>query len=90
MKFNFKWKRQTGQYQNGENLYINRIYIASCSWNGARTSSDDDSTRYVGNITLPSLRDKARVYGNSLETIKPKIEAIIINWFKEALKSTPE
>ncbi len=87
MKLNFRWKIQTGEYQNGEDLILNRIHIASCSWNSGRSRDDDDSTRYVSNITLPSLSDKvARMYASSLEELKPRVEKTIINWFTEALK----
>ena len=87
MNLNFQWKRQIGEYQNGENLYLNKIYIASCSWNSVRSRDDDDTTRYVSNITLPSLSDKAqRMYASSLEELKPRVEKVITNWFTEALR----
>ncbi len=89
-KLNFTWRKQTGHYQIGENLFLNRIYIASCSWNGARTQTDalgNTPNSYVGDINLPSLSDKVkRLYANNLEELKPKIERIVENWFNEALK----
>ncbi len=87
MKLNFHWKQQTGEYQNGENLYLNRIYLASCTWNSARSRDADDSTRYVSSITLPSLSDRVnRMYASSLEELKPRVERVITDWFTEALR----
>jgi hypothetical protein len=85
----FKWKQLTGTYQNGEDLLLNKIYIASCIWNSGRSRDADDSTRYVSNITLPSLSDKVkRMYASSLEELKPKVEKVITHWFDEALKQS--
>ena len=89
-KLNFTWKKKTGQYQQGDALYVNKIRLASFDWNSGRSQGDtDQSTRYVGYIELPSLSDTSKkVYGGTPEEIKPKIEQVITNWFNEALRET--
>ncbi len=90
MKLKFKWRKQTGQYQNGENLYLNRIHIGSCSWNSCRTQTDalnHIQNTYVSNINLPSLSDKVKsLYASNLEELKPRVEQVVEGWFKEALR----
>ncbi len=86
MKLNFTWKNQTGQYQNGENLYINKICVASFSWNG--TMSRDESEgyknahRYIGTILLPGFPSTTQ-FGASPEAIKATLEKMATNWFNE-------
>jgi len=89
VKLTFKWKKKTGLYSQGENLYLGTILVASYSWNSARsTQGKDDSTRYVGNIRLPSLKDDVgkQVYASNPDEIKPKIEQAVERWFVEALR----
>lgn len=40
---NFQWKAKTGQYQNGEVLYLNKILIAHINWNSSRARACLDS-----------------------------------------------
>ncbi len=88
VKLNFQWRKAMGQYQTGELLYINKICVGSYYWNSSRSQGDEDeSTRYVGGIDLPSLKDTMkRQYGGSPEDIKLNIEKIVTNWFKEVFK----
>ena len=83
MKLNFIWKEKTGEYQNGEALYLNELCIAKYGWN--KFASIDD--RYIGHIELPlpSYSSK-RVFGSTPEEIKLLIQGIVIAWFEEALK----
>ena len=87
MKLDFRWVEKKSTYTAGETLYLNRIRIGSYHWNSARAQgTDDDSTRYAGEIGLPSLSDKARrIYDSSPLAIKPKIEGVVTRWFKECL-----
>jgi hypothetical protein len=86
-KLNFTWKVKTGQYQNGEYLYLNKINIGSCDWNTGQ-SKGDTNNNYVGSLYLPSLIDKnKRIYSNDQKLIKDKMEVITTNWFNEALKN---
>ena len=86
MKLNFKWVEKKAQYQTGDFLYLNRICLASYDWNSSRSKSeaDDESKRWSGQISLPSLKNKD-VYGESPEAIKVKIEQVVTSWFREAL-----
>ena len=84
---NFKWVENKAQYQTGESLYLNRICVGSYGWNSTRSKSDGlgDSIDWIGNVTLPSLSDKAkRQYGSNEEEIKVKLERVVTRWFKEA------
>lgn len=92
LKLNFIWKENKAQYRTGESLYLNRICIGSYGWNSSRSQGvKDDSITWVGQIALPSLSDTGkRVYGSNPTEIKPKIEQVIENWFKEALAKVKE
>jgi len=79
-----KWITKTGQYQSGEYLYINRICVGDYDWNSCRSRDSTETDRYVGNIVLPSIKNK-RVFGDSPEEVKLKVERIVNAWFKEAL-----
>lgn len=85
MKLNFKWKENTGQYQTGESLYLNRIKVGSYGWNSSRSRSDPkDSTKdYVGQTILPQATSS--FYGQTTDEVKTKIERHIKAWFVEAL-----
>ncbi len=88
-KLSFKWVENKAQYQTGESLYLNRIRMGSYNWNGSRSKSDElgDSINWEGYVTLPSLADTSKkVYSDNADDIKTKVEQIITNWFKEALK----
>jgi len=86
MKLNLEWEENKRQYQTGETLYLNKIKIASYSWNSSMSKTDPDreGKRWIGRINLPSLKDKT-CYGNTEEIIKTRIEITVENWFKEAL-----
>ena len=87
-ELNFLWKSKGGQFQTGESLTINGLYMGGYSWNSFRRVGDKDydSTQWVGGITLPSLKDTARrVYGAETKEIKAKIEGIVTRWFDKAL-----
>lgn len=90
MKLNFKWKKKTGQYQQGDYLYVNKIHIGGYDWNSARPRHEaeiDDSARWVGYIELPSLADKSkRVYGANPDEVKTQMERVVTDWFTEALR----
>ena len=84
-KLNLQWKTKTGTYQNGSNLYLNRILVGYCDWNAGRSRDSKELNRYVGVVILPSLKND-RFYGDEQEEVKAKIERIVGNWFNEALK----
>lgn len=88
VRLNFIWKQKKGEYQQGDNLYLNKIRIASFDWNIARSRNDtSQDNRYVGHIELPSLSDTSkRVYAGTPEEIKNKIEQAVELWFTEALR----
>ena len=88
MKLNFIWKGKTGLYQWGEVLFVNKIRLASCDWNSARSQSDtNQDTKWVGYIRLPLLPDKSqRMYGSTPEEIKGRIEQVVTNWVNELIK----
>lgn len=84
-KLIFRWKKKTGQYQQGESLYINKIRVGGWGWNSARSRLEaDDSTRWIGYVDLPSSKEQ-RVYGANTDEVKAKIEQTVIAWFIEAL-----
>lgn len=88
MKLDFKWIENKGRFSSGESVYLNRIRIGSYGWNSARRQGSGDPD-YVGEITLPSLSAKTkRVYSDTQEEIKTKMEAVIKGWFKEAHSET--
>ena len=85
MKLNFIWKENTGKYQSGESLFLNRIRVASYEWNGSRSRNDPhDNNNYVGRIILPQSRES--VYDDDTDILRSKIENIVTAWFKEATK----
>jgi len=75
----FHWRTQKRTYQNGEDLYLNRIRVGDGCWNMGRSKGDkDDSTKWVGHAFLPSLKDLSkRVYGSTLDEVKSKVERIV-------------
>jgi hypothetical protein len=81
MKLKFIWKVKTGQFQNGEKLYLNSIHIASYSWNGLNNTGDN---AYVGYTVMQTHNE--RIYAPTIEAIKAKIEKLVTDWFTEALK----
>ncbi len=85
MKLNFQWKELTGQFAEGEALYLNRILVATAGYNSFRSKVDTPSNSYVGKLLLPSIKNN-RVYSENIDTIKQKIEQAVTNWFNEALK----
>jgi len=89
-KLKFVWVQKKGQYQTGESLYLNKIRVADYEWNSwrSKTEAGQSNTRnYIGTILLPSLSDSVKhVYGESPDEIKPKIESVVTNWFKEATR----
>lgn len=88
MKLNFKWKENTGQYQTGESLYLNRILVGRYGWNSTRSQSEpkDSTKNYTGQTTLPQATSS--FYGQTPDEIRPKIERHIRAWFIEALGSS--
>ena len=82
---NLKWKTNTGQYQTGESLYLNKILIGSYGWNSGRSRGSTNLDHYVGDVLLPSLKNK-RVIADEVEDIKIKVEGIVDSWFNEALR----
>ena len=82
---NFKWKVKTGQYQNGKGLYLNKICVGGCDWNSSRSKGDTEPNRYVGYLSLPSLKFD-RTFGDSEDEVKAKVERVVSAWFNEALR----
>ena len=84
MKLNPLWKRQTGEYQIGENLYLGKVHIGSVAWNSLLSQSDTkeykDAHQYVGSCHLPGLT-KNRIYDSTVEEVKAHLEKMVINWF---------
>ncbi len=87
-ELDFRWVEQKGQYQIGQNVYLNKICVGSCRWNDRRSKDNKDtSTDWVGNIVLPSLKEtSSRVYGSTQDEVKAKVERIVTSWFKVALR----
>ena len=87
-KLSFKWVENKAQYQTGESLYLNRIRMGSYGWNSSRSQSNRDaSIDWSGQVELPSLSDTAKhVLGSTSDEIKARMEHVVTNWFKEALK----
>jgi len=89
MKLNFVWKEKTAQYQNGEELYLNKICVGDYTWNSMRSKSESsENNDWVGSSNLPQMN--RRVYGKDTNEIKPKIEKQVMIWFTEALKDAKE
>lgn len=82
---NYIWKKKTGQYQTGCNLYLNRIHLGGYEWNSMRSQGTDEPTDWAGHINLPSLM-KSTVYGITIEEIKAKMEKLVTEWFNEILR----
>ena len=86
MELTFTWKENTGSFESGESLYLNKIRLGSYSWNSNRSRDkvprDPD---YAGQLNLPSLKIK-RVLEDDIESIKAKMEQMVTTWFTEALK----
>ncbi len=84
MKLNFKWKKNTAQYQTGESLYLNKIKIGGYGWNSFRSKSaasvDND---WAGQTVLPQATQV--LYGKDQDEVKARIEHLVTSWFKEAL-----
>ncbi len=100
MKLNFKWVKQKGQYQNGEDLFINRVRIGSYGWHSMMSKNEPSEYKtthqYSGNCNLPEFVN-SRIYESTPELIKAKIERMATNWFavieredieREAIDST--
>jgi hypothetical protein len=88
-KLKFIWKVKTGEYQNGESLYINKICVGGYSWNGAMSRDEPQEYKlahsYIASCYLPGFIDR-RVYAPTTEEIKAHIEKMVTNWFNEALR----
>jgi hypothetical protein len=80
MKLNFQWKQQTGQYESGENLYLNNIKVGLVSHNLTRD--------YVWRASILLPRIDKNIYGNNISELKRDIELLITAWFEEALKGS--
>ena len=87
MNLKFRWVVKTGQYQNGESVYLNRIRVGMFDWNGARSrDAPHDNNDWICRVLLPSLKETSKVaYSDSREEAKAKIERTVTNWFKVAL-----
>jgi hypothetical protein len=87
IKLNFQWRRQTGPYQQGYDLFLNRIRIGFVSWNDSMSrdlpADKKAAIRYVGGSYM--LSDK-RWYGTTPEEVETLIEKDLVAWFTEALK----
>ena len=82
---NFTWKIKRGLYQSGQALYLNRIRVGGYGWNAfLPRGSHDDSKRWQGEVSLPSLKTKD-IFSFGEEIIRAKIEGVVSDWFKEAL-----
>lgn len=89
MKLNFRWEKQTGQYQNGENLFLNKIALGYVGWNSSLSrdlpESEKNKRQYVGGSRLYINK---QWYGSTEEEVKLQIEKAITIWFNEALKGS--
>ena len=86
-KLSFKWVENKAQYQTGEYLYLNRIRVGSYSRNSCRPRNEGDSTKWEGDIFLPSLLDGSkRIFDANADVLKGRLERIVTNWFREVLK----
>ncbi|KKL76918.1 hypothetical protein LCGC14_2040070 [marine sediment metagenome] len=82
---NYIWRAKRFQYQSGEYLYLNRIYVGEYSWNSYRPQGSEEANHYEGNIFLPSIKNK-RVFADTAEEVKVKVEKIVNSWLIEATK----
>ncbi len=91
MNLKFRWVVKTSHYQNGENVYLNKIKVGMIDWNDMRSRSADHSNNdWISKVLLPSLRDESKVaYSGSREEARAKIERIVTSWFKEATSENP-
>ena len=87
IKLNFQWKRKRGQYQTGENLYLNTIQVGGYGWNGTRPRDEGNEDIWKGHISLPLLCDGSeRVYRATEAEVKAEVERVVTVWFDEALR----
>lgn len=90
MNLNFKWTiDNSSQYSCRGILYLNNIAIGYYFYNSIRSQKEmnkDDT--WVGNIDLPSLRNK-QIYNKNTEDIKRQIEALVSLWFEKILRNYP-
>ena len=82
---NYIWRAKKFQYQSGEYLYLNRICVGGYSWNSYRSQGSEEANHYEGNIFLPSIKNK-RVFADTVEEVKVKVEKIVNSWLIEATK----
>ena len=81
----FLWKDKTGMYQNGKGLYLNKIHAGGCGWDDMRSKGDTEPNHYVGYLLLPSLKFR-KIFGDSEDEVKAKVEKVVNAWFNEALR----
>ena len=78
---NFTWKRQTGRYTNGKNLYLNKVLIGSVFWDSGSPPVNENGEKlyYKTSILLP----QATKVGSFLteEEAKSAVENSVNGWF---------
>lgn len=84
MKLLFKWVPKADKYATGENLMLNRLRLGGYSWNFS--SQKDPGLKWRGLINLPSLKNEGYVYGASEDEVKANCEAVVKQWFCEAVR----
>ncbi len=77
-----KWKNRTDS--DGEALYLNRLRIASYSYNITREKGNVGDI-YKGVVLLPTLSPNSYITAPNHEQMRKQIEKIVTDWFNEAL-----
>jgi hypothetical protein len=89
MKLNFQWKQQMGQFQNGSNVYLNRIMVGQVCWNSLQSrdtpKAEHDAKQYIGSSYLFTGKSWFAPTEQDAKTI---VEQKVNVWFVEALKDS--
>lgn len=78
-----EWSKQTGQYENGENLRLGRLFVASAHYSSLRSKGDPEA--WEANCTLPGMRQLASAKRFlTIEEAKAHAEALVREWVRMA------
>lgn len=85
MNLKFKWIDTTAQFSNGSYLYLGNIRIAMIECNSFKMYGCHNNDLF-GEIYLPST--PSRVYSDTKDGCKKKVEDLVTIWFDTALKES--
>lgn len=75
----FKWERQLGRYQSGEDCKVGKVIVATAHYSGFVSRGDDKV--YVVGVLLPGIKSPTERY-RTIEEAKARAEHAVSTWFR--------